>query len=69
MTKNLITKGTLKKVLSIKCYKNGTFAQRKEQIFKAAAQEKKSNLVQDKKVVLEQKIIEENIKKNRGLRR
>ena len=49
--------------------KNGTFAQRKEQIFKAAAQEKKSNLVQDKKVVLEQKIIEENIKKNRGLRR
>lgn len=40
LTKNLITKGTLKKVLSIKCYKNGTFAQRKEQIFKAAAQEK-----------------------------
>ncbi|WP_158730186.1 MULTISPECIES: DUF5712 family protein [unclassified Flavobacterium] len=45
--------------------KNGTFAQRKEQIFKAAAQEKKSNLVQDKKEILEQKNIEENIKQKR----
>lgn len=39
--------------------KNGTFAQRKEQIFKAAAQEKKINSAQDKKVALEQKTIQE----------
>ena len=45
--------------------KNGTFAQRKDQIFKSAAQEKKSNLVQDKKEILEQKNIEENIKQKR----
>lgn len=52
--------------------KNGTFAQRKEQIFKAAAQEKILNSVQEKTKDLEQKKEQEiDIKQrqNRGLRR
>jgi hypothetical protein len=39
--------------------KNGSFAQQKEQILKAAAQVKKINSVQEKKVALEQKTIQE----------